>query len=294
LLAAGGKPTTVSLLVAGQPVKILLATPDAEVLVEHQLEDGLNADQAQDVADRSLQMQVLMGAVEATAGGVTVTAKTGETLRAKAGAPVKAAAPMAEKPRWFAQPNADADQKSMERIAGLLSAGKKVDAVGVFRELLADRNRRTRQTAVEGLAALGAFSPLADALGQSANDDVRRATAGELHARLQSEPRLVEQVRRALLLVYPPLVTENLLVLLLGFSADAQADPATYRRLVDLLESEDLPVRELAIERLKEYTGRDGGFKASDPPMRRRTTVNSWRKWAAEQTRATVPPRRAK
>jgi hypothetical protein len=60
---------------------------------------------------------------------------------------------------------------------------------------------------------------------------------------------------------------------------DAKATPL----IVDRLEDEDEAVRIVAIESLKQLTGKDFGYKAYDPPYVRSAAVERWRSWVKDQ-----------
>ena len=60
--------------------------------------------------------------------------------------------------------------------------------------------------------------------------------------------------------------------------------PATLKRIVEQLDSDDPAVRLVAIGALERLTGETHGFRAYDPPIERRAAVRRWSEYVESES----------
>jgi hypothetical protein len=182
-------------------------------------------------------------------------------------------------PAWITGTTlAGADLRIAERLSSL--DGIPFGAEGVvltLKQRLWDRARETRRYAANALGAVDEYYPLVEALGTERYADVRQFAAQALRAAVRDDAERLERVKSALLGSFPAEETETMLALLRGYGRDAAEDQALLRRLVELLEAGPVQTRELAVWNLRELTGKDYGFNATDSAPRRATAVRLWK-----------------
>lgn len=160
------------------------------------------------------------------------------------------------------------------------------DFEDVLHSDMASPQRETRRWAVRVMSVLDDENGLAEALSLESFADSRRAAAIAIRNSLQVNPGRLRAYRNAIVRAGHKAEpdTDQILVMLLGYSADAALKPATYARLIDSLESDDLSVQEVAIMNLQEMTLDTFDYVAGSRSERRAQSVKRWRDWLAEQT----------
>jgi len=108
------------------------------------------------------------------------------------------------------------------------------------------------------------------------DDRVSRRTAiSALHAVLNQGPDAARDLRALLQNDFGEEFAATVEKLLVGYSAKEAREPATYTKLVDLLNSPEVAIRELALENLLTLTGRDDlGY---DPDLPQGKGLRAWK-----------------
>jgi hypothetical protein len=112
-----------------------------------------------------------------------------------------------------------------------------------------------------------------DALSDTKYQDNRASAHAALRPVVQFDPTGTEAIRRALLHSIPAAEADAIIKLLDGYTRQEFADARVGKQLVQLLDSELLPIRELAIQNLRILTGRDFGYSPTEPAARRAVAV---------------------
>ena len=99
----------------------------------------------------------------------------------------------------------------------------------------------------------------------------------------QTDPEGTEAIRQALLHTIPGEEADEVIRLLRGYTRQEFAAPAVANRLVELLNSESLMIRELAIRNLRDASGKDFGYNAVEPAARRAAAVKQWESFVRER-----------
>ena len=140
-----------------------------------------------------------------------------------------------------------------------------------------DPKDQIRRAGVKAFGTLGQIDLVMDLLAKEKSPLHRQAAIETLRTILDQGGEAADQVGKELSdrYAYDETVAQTLKKLLDGYSAqELQADPKILGQLVGLLESPELPVRELAIDVLATVTGRDHlGYDADNPTR----TDNAWK-----------------
>jgi hypothetical protein len=147
----------------------------------------------------------------------------------------------------------------------------------------ADRNRDVRKMALRALAALEVYPAVVDALRDERFADNRAAAFTALRSVTQTDPEGTAAIRQALLHSIPGEEADEVIRLLRGYNRQEFANATIAKRLVALLDSETLMIRELAIRNLKDATGKDFGYNAVEPAARRASAVKQWESFVRER-----------
>lgn len=196
--------------------------------------------------------------------------------------------PTEKPPTWLEANETSADARAAERFASLLQFGDQ--AVAGLREKLIDGSRENRRFAVKGLAAVERVDLLAEAL-RSEFVEVRVLAASALRQYVCENAARLEPLRESLVSAYAVDDGDTLLDLIAGYPPASLATSEIFERLLALLESPQLAVRELALFNLRDLTGKTLGFDANAKDGQRRLAVNQWKRWLAGQQN--FPPKRS-
>ncbi len=294
-LPAGAK---VRLRLGDDLFDIALADDKAEVLAERTtIPDGVPF--ARDRAKQ--QSAVALGGIVVTQGkaAVQLNLKTDATIVAgpkplmwswsSLGA-AEAATELSEpSPLWARQPIVNGPdraaaiemEQAIKRLPRQLGdASKKIDVA--IAELALERPRAIRRLAIYCQAALDDMS-IIDAMDDPTNGDSRNAALSAIHNWLGRGPdragilfdALIKQKR------FSEAEAEAALVMWFGYTEADLKDPRTYANVLDALNSDKLPSRELAIWRLSQLDKEGTNlirFVSTDPVDTRQRAVQEWKR----------------
>ncbi|MGO8900287.1 MAG: hypothetical protein ACLQU5_18325, partial [Isosphaeraceae bacterium] len=151
----------------------------------------------------------------------------------------------------------------------------------------------TKKLAIFAVKALGDFSFLTPILSHAGDRSARQSTAAALRAFLSRGPLAAKQVRASLGEEFGDQAGQVVEKLLIGYSPDEAARKETHQRLVELLSprEQSLAVRELALDNLKNITGRDDqGYDPENPDEK---GYNAWRSLLNKDEIKPAPKRKA-
>ena len=124
-------------------------------------------------------------------------------------------------------------------------------------EALDDDQKDVRRLAIAALGALGDLSMIVPVLSKAQDPSSRRAAATVLRDHLAHGPESAKRVQEQLINDLGEEVAATTYKLLVGYTPDEAKEPATYSTLVKLLSSDDVGIRDLALDNLQSLTGRD-------------------------------------
>ncbi|MBV8308921.1 MAG: hypothetical protein JO344_00845 [Planctomycetaceae bacterium] len=151
----------------------------------------------------------------------------------------------------------------------------------------------TKKLAIFAVKALGDLSFLTPILSRAGDRSARQSTAAALRAYLSRGPLAGKQVRASLGEEFGDQTGQVVERLLIGYSPDEAARKETHQRLVELLSPRDqsLAVRELALDNLKNITGRDDqGYNPENPDEK---GYNAWKSLLNKDEIKPAPKRKA-
>ncbi|HMB06614.1 MAG TPA: hypothetical protein VKP69_23110 [Isosphaeraceae bacterium] len=159
-------------------------------------------------------------------------------------------------PAWVTEPKPSTyDQKVGEQFASLIHPGRPI-----ITEIVAateDPQIDVRRLAIQALRAVGDISYVVPLLSKRDDPVSRRAAIDVLRASLRQGPDALKDLRNQLLNDYGPDLAATVERLLIGYTPGKAREDATFHTLVQLLSSDDVGVRELALDNLQALTGRD-------------------------------------
>lgn len=133
-------------------------------------------------------------------------------------------------------------------------------------EALEDDQKDVRRLAISATRSAGGIALIVPLLHQEENPVSRRAAITVLRAHLGEGVDASRQLHTQLESTFGAELAERVEKLLVGFTPKEAGDEATYKKLVDDLNSPDVAVRELALESLQSLTGRDDlGYDPDHP-----------------------------
>ena len=151
----------------------------------------------------------------------------------------------------------------------------------------------TKKLAIFAVKALGDLSFLTPILSRAGDRSARQSTAAALCAYLSRGPLAGMPVRASLGEEFGDQTGQVVEKLLIGYSPDEAARKETHQRLVELLSPRDqsLAVRELALDNLKNITGRDD--QGYDPEHPDEKGYNAWKSLLNKDEIKPAPKRKA-
>jgi hypothetical protein len=177
-------------------------------------------------------------------------------------------------PAWVTEPKPSTyDQKIGEQFASLIHPGRPI-----ITEIVAateDPQIDVRRLAIQALRAVGDISYVVPLLSKRDDPVSRRTAIHVLRAFLTQGPDALNDLRNQLLNDYGPDLAATIEKLLIGYTPKEAREDATYSTLVQLLSSDDVGVRELALDNLQALTGRDPLDFDPDKPEGR--GLRAWR-----------------
>jgi hypothetical protein len=135
----------------------------------------------------------------------------------------------------------------------------------------------TKKLAIFAVKALGDLSLVTPILSREGDRSARQSTAAALRAFLSRGPLADKQLRASLVEEFGDQTGPTVEKMLIGYAADEAARKETHQRLVELLSprNQSLALRELALDNLKNITGReDQGY---DPDKPDEKGYNAWK-----------------
>jgi hypothetical protein len=176
------------------------------------------------------------------------------------------------------------DVKAADRLAERNSIPFGTQGVAAALEArVGDRNPEVRRMALRALATLDCYPAVVDALSDVRYADNRLAAGAALRSVVLTDAAGADAIRQALLHSLPASETDLVLQLLRGYTRQEFANGSVGRVLVDSLDAESLAIRELAIRNLRELAGRDFGYRATDPAVRRATSIKQAENYLRER-----------
>ena len=151
----------------------------------------------------------------------------------------------------------------------------------------------TKKLAIFAVKALGDLSFLTPILSRAGDRSARQSTAAALCAYLSRGPLAGKPVRASLGEEFGDQTGQVVEKLLIGYSPDEASRKETHQRLVELLSPRDqsLAVRELALDNLKNITGRDDqGYDPENPDEK---GYNAWKSLLNKDEIKPAPKRKA-
>ncbi len=124
-------------------------------------------------------------------------------------------------------------------------------------EALDDDQKDVRRLAIEALGALGDLSMIVPVLSKAQDPSSRRAALAVLRNHLAHGPDTAKAVQAQLINDLGEAVAADTHKLLIGYTPLEAKENSTYASLVTFLSSDDVGVRELALDNLQSLTGRD-------------------------------------
>jgi len=135
----------------------------------------------------------------------------------------------------------------------------------------------TKKLAILAVKALGDLSFVTPILSRAGDRSARQSTTAALRAFLSRGPLAAKQLRASLGEEFGDQASQVVEKLLIGYSPDEAARKETHQRLIELLSprNQSLALRELALDNLKNITGReDQGYDPENPDER---GYNAWK-----------------
>ncbi|MGD0039188.1 MAG: hypothetical protein ABSE84_02020 [Isosphaeraceae bacterium] len=151
----------------------------------------------------------------------------------------------------------------------------------------------TKKLAIFAVKALGDLSFLTPILSRAGDRSARQSTAAALRAYLSRGPLAGKPVRASLWEEFGDQTGQVVEKLLIGYSPDEASRKETHQRLVELLSprEQSLAVRELALDNLKNITGRDDqGYDPENPDEK---GYNAWKSLLNKDEIKPAPKRKA-
>ena len=151
----------------------------------------------------------------------------------------------------------------------------------------------TKKLAILAVKALGDLSFVTPILSRAGDPSARQSTAAALRAFLSRGPLAGKQLRASLVEELGDQTGQTVEKLLIGYSRDEAARKETQQRLVEMLSPRDqsLAVRELALDNLKNITGRDDqGYDPDNPDEK---GYNAWKSLLNKDEIKAAPKRKA-
>jgi hypothetical protein len=199
---------------------------------------------------------VLDGTKESLAGPGTLVADFGGRFRPRT---------KKDQPTWMTETEQSLkDQKLGEQFLEQFSKDRSV----MEDTVLATENESpvTKKLAILAVKALGDLSFVTPILSRAGDRSARQSTAAALRAFLSRGPLAGKQLRASLIEEFGDQSGQVVEKLLIGYSPDEVERKETHQRLIEMLSSRDLAVRELALDNLKNITGRDDqGYDPDNP-----------------------------
>jgi hypothetical protein len=171
------------------------------------------------------------------------------------------------------------DQKVGEQFASQIHPGQPI-----IRELVTaieDPQADVRRLAIYALRAVGDISFVVPLLSKQDDPVMRKTTIHVLRAYLGQGAEAQTALRNELLNNLGPDISSVVEKLLIGYTPKEARDRSTYDSLVKLLESDQVAVRELALDNLQSLTGRDNLDYDPDRPEGR--GLQAWKDLARER-----------
>lgn len=142
--------------------------------------------------------------------------------------------------------------------------------------IVRDPRPKISELSTRVLGTTESYAELARALVRSEHAESRAAAAEGLRAWLIQDGTRVAQLQEVLRGMYPGEESAPLVRLLEGFSTKDAQDRLTSIRLVELLRSNYVEVRELAIDQLERLTGRRLEYRPLSSASAREQAINRW------------------
>jgi hypothetical protein len=185
-------------------------------------------------------------------------------------------APLGDAPAWIeGEELGILDQNASRRLQDETLVPFDKDVSLPLIEATQDRRQEVRTLATGTLGAMGNYSALFEALTYS-DAEVRREAVVWLRRWLARSGEHVAAVRGEIDRFRPGQGGKNLDRLLWGYT-DRDLQDGGAEELINSLENDDLPIRELALFNLEEITGRTLNFQPDSPPLQRDRSVRQWR-----------------
>ena len=182
-----------------------------------------------------------------------------------------------ELPTWMTEPEPSfKDQKLGEQFLDQFSKDRPVLADTVL--ATESESPVTKKLAIHAVKALGDLSFLTPILSRAGDRSARQSTIATLRTFSSRGTLAGKQLRASLVEEFGDDTGQIIEKLLIGYSADEISRRETQQRLVDLLSARDqsLAVRELALDNLKNITGRDDD-QGYDPDNPDEKGYNAWK-----------------
>lgn len=198
--------------------------------------------------------------------------------------------PLASAPAWlFASDQAiiPETEKLHERLLEALSkTGEPGDCV---LPLLDDRNTQVGVLAVQVLSLIHDSDRLLSVLFEARDESVHRAAIDGLSSIARGSMTARQKIRSGLETRLSKLETESIVQLIVGLTEVQARDPSVTAELIQMLESDRVAIRTLAIYRMEEITKDRKGFHPDGDAVRRRDAIRRWQRFLDQNSGSLIP-----
>jgi hypothetical protein len=259
--------------------------------LEAVFDGGPTADAPGAAPVRALNVLVLRGQADASAGAGSETIAAGNQASIRADGTMRQT-PMIAESIPGNRKESTSEQRAAQSFAAALPYGERIGMT--LRGEMDSRNKETAKLAVRCMGAVEETAGLVAALGAEKSPEARQTAIAVARQVFRRRPQSRDAFLAALRQHYSEDDAQILLALIIGFSPKSQSDLNTYAGLVDQLESDQLAVREGAIYNLRDLTGRDFQYSADATISRRKNAFSQWVRWLDDQSAQTLPPRKSR
>ena len=285
ILTSGKEPTHTKFDVNGTAWILGLNSDGAKVAIKSDLVVPVRLESTRPAVWR-LTITTIAGNVDIARDSQTVKLPVGKQLALRSDESTFAETTDGLPPDWVTAAPEPTVDRMINRLSDEVPLGP--GPSNRFRELVEDNNKEIRLYAIGSLASMGEVDALVDFLRHPKYEPVRSACFQSLRIYAREGGDNLRAVQSSLTRMYRPDVATSLLELIVGFPNSDQWNVILFKRLIERLDAEELPVREAAIKNLAELTGKTFNYSADAASAQRRTAIGRWNKWMESQTDATL------
>lgn len=198
--------------------------------------------------------------------------------------------PVASAPQWLFEVEQEQIPEILRQNETLLSALEKTgEPCDCVLPLLNDRNPQIGILAVQILALTRDSNRLLTIVFEPRDETIHRAAIDGLSFIANSSLVAAESIRAGLETRLPKVEADLMMPLLLGLTDAQAADPVVAEELMDMLNSDRLAARTLAIYRMEQRTNDRRGYHPNSELSRRREAIRRWQRYLEQNSGVLVP-----